>query len=518
MELRTTSDLPLDEAKRLRSRSADFVLASTNVDEDPHFSTLYLETTLSPPPAEWGIDGWYEELVAFNYQAIERYYLRRADCELASSSMTDLVLRDPRVLSSLLHEIERRSGLLDTAFPFGWLDSRPDTYDRDELITLYERHLALHQHLYAVARLPEALDRGTGAYTARLQDLIATRAGGSAPGDALAILSVVDRPSIFREEQIEFVDLVDSLGEHERMSVSRARSGALALMSLMPSTNARLKAHRNRWAPLFYHGYSSREPVTLIDLAARMRQVVRRERALVLPERPTTARRDELVRSLALTAEEAAHFHGYGMLGWTKARRRWFQLRNFQRLDLLMERLAVHLDCPEWDLRVLLPQELLGWLHGGERPEAQIRERADGTIFWYTASDLKVGGLDEDTAFPPAVDPAAEALRGAGMVAGRVHGTCVLATRGGSPIDSDVAGPAILVVTQLDSDLVWMLPFFDGLVVEESGASAHVSMIAREIGIPTIAGVTDATRLLRAGQQVTIDGTAGTVVAAEGRA
>ena len=50
-----------------------------------------------------------------------------------------------------------------------------------------------------------------------------------------------------------------------------------------------------------------------------------------------------------------------------------------------------------------------------------------------------------------------------------------------------------------------------GLVIEAGGLLSHGAVVAREYGIPTVVGVEGATRLLRTGQVVTVDGTAGAV-------
>jgi pyruvate,water dikinase len=40
---------------------------------------------------------------------------------------------------------------------------------------------------------------------------------------------------------------------------------------------------------------------------------------------------------------------------------------------------------------------------------------------------------------------------------------------------------------------------------------SHTAIVGRELGIPTVVGVKDATRVLRSGQRVRVDGSAGTV-------
>ncbi|MCB9545705.1 MAG: hypothetical protein H6706_07550 [Myxococcales bacterium] len=49
------------------------------------------------------------------------------------------------------------------------------------------------------------------------------------------------------------------------------------------------------------------------------------------------------------------------------------------------------------------------------------------------------------------------------------------------------------------------------VVTERGGALSHAAIVARELGIPAVVGVRDATRALRTGARVRVDGTAGTV-------
>jgi pyruvate,water dikinase len=50
-----------------------------------------------------------------------------------------------------------------------------------------------------------------------------------------------------------------------------------------------------------------------------------------------------------------------------------------------------------------------------------------------------------------------------------------------------------------------------GIVTDIGGPLSHGSIVAREYGIPAVLGTGSATRRIRSGQIVTVDGTAGTV-------
>lgn len=53
-----------------------------------------------------------------------------------------------------------------------------------------------------------------------------------------------------------------------------------------------------------------------------------------------------------------------------------------------------------------------------------------------------------------------------------------------------------------------------GLVMEMGGANSHGAVVAREYGIPAVVGVREATARITTGQRISVDGRAGTIVAA----
>ncbi|MCU0244182.1 MAG: PEP-utilizing enzyme, partial [Acidobacteria bacterium] len=74
----------------------------------------------------------------------------------------------------------------------------------------------------------------------------------------------------------------------------------------------------------------------------------------------------------------------------------------------------------------------------------------------------------------------------------------------------DHFGPGDILVVPF-TDVGWA-PLFagvGGIVADTGGQLSHTSIIAREYGIPAVVSVRQATRLVRDGQPVTLDGTAG---------
>ena len=80
------------------------------------------------------------------------------------------------------------------------------------------------------------------------------------------------------------------------------------------------------------------------------------------------------------------------------------------------------------------------------------------------------------------------------------------------PHDPSALGPGEIMVT-VQTDPSWTPLFLAaGAVVTNVGAPAsHASIVSRELGIPCVASVPDATLVIPDGATVTVDGTAGTV-------
>ncbi|MEV0319492.1 PEP/pyruvate-binding domain-containing protein [Streptomyces sp. NPDC050658] len=93
---------------------------------------------------------------------------------------------------------------------------------------------------------------------------------------------------------------------------------------------------------------------------------------------------------------------------------------------------------------------------------------------------------------------------GRGVSGGRAAGTAWDGT-GTRPPD------AVLVVRTLDPSYAPLLPGLAGLVAQTGSPLSHLAVLAREFGLPTVVGATDATVRFPPGSQLTLDGTTGDV-------
>ncbi|HEY9601131.1 MAG TPA: putative PEP-binding protein [Allocoleopsis sp.] len=111
---------------------------------------------------------------------------------------------------------------------------------------------------------------------------------------------------------------------------------------------------------------------------------------------------------------------------------------------------------------------------------------------------------------PPRVTP--QILRGLPAASGRVTApTQVLSSDLLRQNLKSILPGRILVSTSITPDWLSVLQSAAGIVTEQGGMTSHAAIIARELGIPAVVGVTGATQLIQTGEVVAVDGDQGEI-------
>jgi pyruvate,water dikinase len=100
-------------------------------------------------------------------------------------------------------------------------------------------------------------------------------------------------------------------------------------------------------------------------------------------------------------------------------------------------------------------------------------------------------------------------IKGIGASPGRVAGTARVIC---GPEEFALMKPGDILVAKITTP-AWT-PLFalaSGVVTDVGGPLSHSSIVAREYGIPAVLGTGEATRRIRSGQRVTVDGSSGVV-------
>lgn len=121
------------------------------------------------------------------------------------------------------------------------------------------------------------------------------------------------------------------------------------------------------------------------------------------------------------------------------------------------------------------------------------------------------GGVYEGNRFAPLTPPivlSGELQRGIGASPGRVQGRARVVR---NPLDAALVQGDIVVAEHTDPSWILILPLASALVVARGSLLSHAAIVARELGIPAVVGLSGAPEWLRDGDQVEVDGAAGTV-------
>jgi pyruvate,water dikinase len=219
----------------------------------------------------------------------------------------------------------------------------------------------------------------------------------------------------------------------------------------------------------------------------------------------------------ALAQLEAAVPALEGYVGVREGRARWQLVASGSLRMALLERgealmAAGLVERPE-DVFFLLPVEVDAAINlPAEDLRAQVAEHRANWEFWKAKRPPGVVGAPPTgpaVGIPAAIESTGPVLRGMpgsrGTVTARVRVLSGLA-------EADSFQPGEILVCAMTSP-PWT-PLFTiaaAVVTESGGALSHPAITAREYGIPCVLGAKDATRKLRTGEVVTVDGTAGTV-------
>jgi len=104
------------------------------------------------------------------------------------------------------------------------------------------------------------------------------------------------------------------------------------------------------------------------------------------------------------------------------------------------------------------------------------------------------------------------ALVGIPVSAGIIEGIAKVIT---DPTASSLNKGEILVAPFTDPGWTPLFINAAGLVMEVGGLLTHGTVVAREYGIPAVVGITDATKIIKTGQRIRVDGNAGIVLITE---
>ena len=175
----------------------------------------------------------------------------------------------------------------------------------------------------------------------------------------------------------------------------------------------------------------------------------------------------------------------------------------------LMDRGAL---CDPDDLFFLMWKEVRDLLTGKLSPEVtkEIISRRRQDFEWCQTIHVPKIINGKAIVVKPDEFPPEQQLQGMGVSPGKVEGRArvILDPR----VESHIEPGEILIAPVTDAGWTPLFINAGGLIVDIGGLLSHGSIVAREYGLPAVVGVADATRRIKTGERIYLDGSTGQVI------
>lgn len=179
----------------------------------------------------------------------------------------------------------------------------------------------------------------------------------------------------------------------------------------------------------------------------------------------------------------------------------------------LLERMAAHTGVQKTQLEWYTKEEIISLLRTQKVVDSAIvLERSRNAVFaaeWdgedETSSLTIFTGTDADTLYALLNAKPTRALKGIVASSGLRE-----AVEGTAQIVRDVTKESfvpgnILVTTMTRPEFVPLIKHASAIITDEGGITCHAAVVSRELGIPCIIGTQHATKVLKSGQQISLD-------------
>src|SRR5207249_3557285 len=156
----------------------------------------------------------------------------------------------------------------------------------------------------------------------------------------------------------------------------------------------------------------------------------------------------------------------------------------------------------------LTPEELPALLRGEDMTDRINQRRRRRTLLLSLEVPQVLFSDDLEAIGRPVHTEGADVLRGVALSAGVAEGPALVAEEPTADVPSH---PYVLVCPSTDPAWVPLFAHARALVMETGGVLSHGAIVAREFGLPAVAGLPDVQRRLRTGQRLRVDGGTGLV-------
>jgi len=438
----------------------------------------------------------FEQVISLHDGFNQQYYISHSEAISVSERLLSDIDANILDMNKIIHMVDARVDLLRDYVIDVNRDLPPSRILRDLTV--------LNTGIYEYCRIPENLDRGSNLFTQAIlrdlqsqHDLTRDRAMNYLTERMYKSFSSPLRryDNALEDVKKEFVASLKY--------IPPSRNAKQIEMELIPDFLSRLDHIVAEYGHLRYQGVAGTPMSSRLDV---IRDLIQRSSYSY-----RRRRQDQTDTGLHLAPKLENKINLYLNIHRSKLRRKSIQLMSFEVADQNISRVAASINLPERRVRMLLPEELLYYIDIGVDSGVILPDRRNCIHRINGRTEIV---LSESSERRIALISGALAKREdqclqdqpISVVSGRASGVAlVLDDFYTGPFDDERFDHVVIFAKSPDAEIVPALRRCRGLVVAQSGVTSHLSLICRELGVPTIAGAAALIRTVRTGDHVLVD-------------
>lgn len=469
-----------------------WISCGVNLDEDIHFSTTYLRMSLDKNIGH--IFCGYSSFVAIYENFNEEYFLKEDECFQIAERLTRKIITDFPWFEQVLDNIIYKTDMLRKVFDEKKITQQYlSTQSNAVLKSLYKMQLDASLALYEYARIPEVLDRGVNYFTNYLMNYLKQIFDKSDVYEEFFLLTTTTEKSIFQQADDDLQKIVQMIPQK---ILKNATVRSLRL-DLPIKVRNQINAYVDKWRYLEYHGYGMKKLIGFDDVLLKI--ISYKNCSTLRSIEDNFEKRRAIIEEKGISLSMQKLFEVYPRLATTKLYRKYYQIRNFYFLDMIISEIACRLQETEAFIRCMLPEEIIAYLETGSIKKENIKSRISGCVYaHFENSEFILVENNEIDSIKNLVKRKIQSenlrqLFGYPVSKGFVTGKSIIINRKEDMVkfqDGD-----IVLSDSADPDIFDLVKRAGAVLTVQGGATSHVALFCREQGIPAIVGIKELMRI-----------------------
>lgn len=469
-----------------------WISCGVNLDEDIHFSTTYLRMSLDKNIGHIFLG--YSSFVAIYENFNEEYFLKEDECFQIAEQLTHKIITDFPWFEQVLDNVIYKTDMLCKVFDEKKITQQYlSTQSNATLKSLYKMQLDASLALYEYARVPEVLDRGVNYFTNYLMNYLKQVLDKSDVYEEFFLLTTTKEKSIFQQADDDLQKIIQMIPQ-KILKNATVRSIRLELPIKVRN---QINAYVDKWKYLEYHGYGMKKLIGFDDVLLKIVNYKNCSTSRSIED--NLEKRRKIIEEKGISISMQKLFEVYPRLAITKLYRKYYQIRNFYFLDMILSEIAYRLQETEAFIRCMIPEEIITYLETGLIKKENIKSRISGCIYahfenseFILVENNEIESIKNQFRRKIQSDNLNQ-LSGYPVSKGFVTGKSVIINRKEDAVKFREGD--IILSDSADPDIFDLVKHAGAVLTAQGGATSHVALFCREQGIPAIVGIKDLMRI-----------------------